>query len=180
MDNNKQSVGKCPLCGTDVVKTQNGYACSSSLGQNAQCNFFLFSIIGNRRLADWEVSNFLVEKRILLDGFSTKEGKCFTSVLELNQDGTTNMTSQIGTCPKCGGTLYVGSKSVSCSNYKHPDSPCNFTIWRTSFGHEFSLSELTSIISMGATPMPVKCFDKEGNCTEAILGLNEQKELRKI
>lgn len=180
MDSEKTIIGHCPQCGGNVVKTLKGYACENSLGEQPSCGFFLFSTVGNRRLSDYEASQFLADKKILLDGFATKEGKCFTSILTFNMDGSVNMTSQMGTCPKCGGTLYVGSRSVSCSNFKHPENPCHFTIWRNTAGHEFTLHELETLISAGATEMPVDTFDNQGNRQQHRFGFNDNKEVIRL
>lgn len=180
MELEKIVIGKCPLCGANVVKTLKGYACENSLQAEPTCNFFLFSTVGNRRFSDNEACEFLENKRILLDGFVTKEGKNFTSVLIFNEDGTVNMTSQIGACPKCRGTLYINSKSVSCGNFKNQTQPCNFTLWRNFGGHELTLNEIDEIVNLGSTAHPVKLYDMKGNCTQQKVGLNSEKEVVKL
>lgn len=180
MESDKKIIGKCPLCGGDVVKTQKGWACVNSLSDNPQCQFFLFSTIGNRRISDNEATDLLMKGKIILDGFSTKEGKCFTSILNFNPDGAVNMSSQIGTCPKCGGILYVGSKAVSCSNFRHPESPCNFTIWRNIGGHDLSLAEIEGIINNGTTEDAVTLYDNKGNVSNQKIGLNSGKDVVRL
>lgn len=176
----KNIIGKCPLCGGDVIKTMKGYACVNSLEQEPKCNFFLFSTVGNRRLSDSEVFRFLEDKSILIDGFATKEGKNFTSILSFNPDGSVNMNAQIGDCPKCGGTLYVNQRSVSCTNFNNPSAPCKFTIWRNIGGHELSLDELRQIISNRSTTEPVDLYDPKGNMSMHRLGLNDDKEVVRL
>ena len=180
MDSDKNIVGKCPLCGGDVIRTLKGWACVNSITESPSCQFFMFFTIGNRRLSNEEASLFLLNKKILLDGFATKENKIFTSILSFNQDGTIDMKSQIGTCPKCGGVLYVNSKTVSCGNYRHPENPCNFTIWRNTGGHDFSLSELEELICNGAIANVVPMYDAKGNCSEHRIGLNSEKEVVRL
>lgn len=181
MDSEKTIIGQCPLCGGNVVKTLKGYACENSFGEQPTCHFFLFSTIGNRRLSDAEATQFLFDRKILLDGFSSKEGKNFTALLKFAPDGTPDMTYQIGTCPKCkNGNLYVGQRSISCSNYKHPESPCSFTIWRNIGGHEMTLSEIESLITLGTTAEPVDTYDLQGNRSKHRFGLNENKEVIKL
>lgn len=180
MNSEKTIIGKCPLCGGNVVKTQKGYACENSLGDQPACNFFLFSTVGNRRFSDSEASLFLEKKKILLDGFSSKEGKNFTSILMFNQDGTVNMTSQLGVCPKCHGVLYVGTKSVSCGNFKNQENPCHFTVWRNTSGHEFSLEELEALTGLGATSVPVDTYDSQGVRQQHRFGLNDNFEVVRL
>lgn len=180
MDLEKTIIGKCPLCGNNVIKTLKGYACENSLGDQPSCRFFLFATIGNRRFNDSEAAQLLAEKYLLLDGFATKDGKAYTSILELNTDGSTNMNSQIGACPKCGGALYVGPKAVTCCNFKDPVNPCGFTIWRNCSGHEFTLSELNSLISHGETTVSVDTYDNQGNRKQHRFGLNDNKEVIRL
>lgn len=177
MDSEKTLVGKCPRCDGDVIKTQKGWACANSLTDNPSCNFFLFSTVGNRHLSDMEAKTLLNEKKILLDGFVTKEGKNFTSILSFNPDGTVNMSSQIGTCPRCGGVLYVGAKAVSCANFKNPQQSCNFTIWRITNGHEFTLDELQMLVNEGVIPYTVDTYDNQGKKYKSRFGLNDNKEV---
>jgi len=116
----------------------------------------------------------------MLDGFASKEGKCFSSLLTFAPDGSINMDYKLGVCPKCGGTLYLGTKAVTCSNWRHPETPCNFTIWRSTFGHDLTLAELQQIIAEGATSEPVDTYDKFGTLMKTRLGLNENKEVVKL
>lgn len=180
METKKTIVGKCPLCRGDVVKTLKGYACVNSLGkENASCNFFLFNVIANRRLSESEVSEFLTERRVMLDGFSSKEGKNFSAILSFKEDGSVDMKYQVGTCPICHGILYLGSRSVSCSNYKS-ENPCKFTIWKNTGGHDMTLKEIEELLDAGQTSVPVATYDNEGNMAEHRFGLNDQKEVVKI
>lgn len=180
MESEKTIVGKCPLCGSDVIKTMKGYACVGSLESEPKCQFFMFSTIGNRHISAVEAGALLAQRRLLLDGFANKEGKAFTSVLSFNPDGTVGMSSQIGKCPKCGGILYVGPKAVSCNNFRHPEQPCNFTIWRDTCGHDLTMQELTEIITDGATSEAVDCHDNKGNRSQHRIGLNEGKEVVRL
>ena len=103
MDSEKKIIGRCPFCGGNVVKTCKGYRCENNTGEHPSCVLNINAIIGNRKMNDGEITDFLEKRRILLDGFSTKEGKTFPTVLELADDGAVNMQSVIGRCPHCGG-----------------------------------------------------------------------------
>ena len=107
MDSEKKIIGRCPFCGGNVVKTCKGYRCENNTGEHPSCVLNINAIIGNRKMNDGEIAEFLEKRRILLDGFSTKEGKTFPTVLELADDGAVNMQSVIGRCPHCGGEVRV-------------------------------------------------------------------------
>lgn len=180
MEIQKTIVGKCPVCGSDVVKTLKGYACVNSLAkENPSCNFFLFNTISNRRLSESEVSVLLAEKRIMLDGFSSKEGKSFSAITALKEDGSMEMKYQVGTCPICQGTLFLGARSVSCGNYK-AENHCKFTIWRNIGGHDLTLREIEELLNVGKTSVPVATYDNLGNITEHKFGFNDKKEVVRL
>ena len=84
-------MGCCPLCGGNVVKTCKGYRCEHNIGEQPSCVLNINAIIGNRKMEDDEISELLEKRFILLDGFATKEGKTFPTVLELADDGAINM-----------------------------------------------------------------------------------------
>ena len=87
METEKKIIGRCPLCGGNVVKTCKGYRCEHNIGGSPSCVLNINAIIGNRKMADAEVAVLLEKRRILLDGFASKEGKTFPTVLELADDG---------------------------------------------------------------------------------------------
>ena len=74
MDSEKKIIGRCPFCGGNVVKTCKGYRCENNTGEHPSCVLNINAIIGNRKMNDGEIAEFLEKRRILLDGFSTKEG----------------------------------------------------------------------------------------------------------
>ena len=96
MDSEKKIIGRCPFCGGNVVKTCKGYRCENNTGEHPSCVLNINAIIGNRKMNDGEIAEFLEKRCILLDGFSTKDGKTFPTVLELADDGAVNMQSVIG------------------------------------------------------------------------------------
>ena len=111
MENEKKIIGRCPVCGGNVVKTCKGYRCENNTGETPKCGVFINGVIGNRKMTDEEIATLLEKHEIMLDGFATKEWKTFPTVLVLNADGSVDMQSVIGKCPKCGGDIRVGSKA---------------------------------------------------------------------
>lgn len=168
-------VGKCPLCGGDVIKICKGYKCSNALTEQPACSFQLNNMVCNRFMSDDEIESLLASRRILLDGFCTNEHKNFTAVLVLDDQGATRIESKIGSCPACGGDIYVGGKSFSCANYRREAAPCRFTIWRSYGGHMVSLAEAEEILSRGITSANVVLFGENGVPYEKRLGLSPDK-----
>ena len=175
METEKKIIGTCPVCGGNVVKTCKGYRCEHNIGENPTCNFTIHGILGNRKMNDTEIATLLAEKRILLDGFATKEGKTFTTILVLGADGTVNMDSTVARCPLCGGEIRVGAKSFSCANFRREEAPCNFGIWRNIGGHLLTEEEVREICEKGITAAELDMFRDDGSIYRKRLGLSPDK-----
>lgn len=169
-------VGKCPHCGGDVVKVCKGWKCVKAIADSSKCSFNLSSLIGNRRINDFEAQELLVNRKLMLDGFSTKEGKIFATILNLNDDGTVKMESVIGKCPRCGGNIHVGNRAFNCSNFARKGDPCGFVIWRNIGGHDITLKEAQEICEQGATAEALTLYDDNGEPSQHKLGLTPEKD----
>ena len=89
-------LGKCPLCGQDVVKTGSIYACSSNKSekqedgtwkQTAGCGFKLFGFCG-KKFTEKQAAALLSGKQVPLKGCKSKVGKTFDCKLRLKEDGS--------------------------------------------------------------------------------------------
>ena len=158
----KNIIGRCPLCGGNVVKTCKGYRCENNIAEQPTCVLNINCIIGNRKMSDEEIAELLEHRLILLDGFASKEGKAFPSVLELADNGAINMQSIIGKCPHCGGDIRVGTRAFNCSNYSNQQAPCNFAIWRNIGGHQLSLTEAKEICEKEITSNELEMYRDDG------------------
>ena len=159
METEKKIIGRCPLCGDNVVKTCKGYRCEHNIGDSPSCVLNINAIIGNRKMADAEMAVLLEKRRILLDGFASKEGKTFPTVLELADDGNILMQPVIGRCPHCGGEIRVGSRAFNCSNY----------------GHQLTLEEAGEICEKGITSSELEMYREDGTIYRKRLGVSPDK-----
>ena len=50
MDNETKIIGRCPVCGGNVVKTCKGYRCENNTGEDGKCGLFINGVIGNRKM----------------------------------------------------------------------------------------------------------------------------------
>lgn len=90
-------VGKCPLCGQDVVKSGNIYTCSSNKNEKqedgtwrqvAGCGFKLFGFCV-KKFTQSQVSYLLAGKQTSLKGCKSKKtGKTFDCKVQLKKDGS--------------------------------------------------------------------------------------------
>lgn len=163
------------MCGGNVVKTCKGYRCEHNISEHPTCVLNINGIIGNRKMNDGEIAELLENRCILLDGFVTKEGKSFPTVLELADDGAINMQSVIGKCPHCGGGIRVGSRAFNCSNYANQTAQCNFAIWRNIGGHQLTLAEAKEICEKQITSSELEMYREDGSIYRKRLGLSPDK-----
>ena len=175
MESEKKIVGHCPKCGGNIIKTCKGYRCENNIGDNPSCSVVINGILGNRKMSDGEISVLLSERRIMLDGFMSKEGKSFPTVLELTDNGEVLMQSVIGKCPHCGGDIRVGSRAFNCSNFNSPTDKCEFSIWRNIGGHQLTLAEAQEICGNGITSSELEMFRDDGSVYRKRLGLSPDK-----
>lgn len=175
MENEKKIIGRCPVCGGNVVKTCKGYRCENNTGEAPKCGVFINGVIGNRKMTDEEIAILLEKREIMLDGFATKEWKTFPTVLVMAADGSINMESVVARCPRCGGEIRVGTKAFNCSNYRQEGSPCDFVIWRNIAGHLMTLDEVREICADGVTSHEVEMFGENGSVYRRKLGLSPDK-----
>lgn len=175
METEKMFIGCCPFCGGKVVKTCKGYRCENNMGENPSCTLLINGVLGNRKMADEEMKVLLEKRKLLLDGFVSKEGKAFTAVLELADDGAINLQYVVGTCPHCGGALRVSTKAVNCANYANQEAPCSFSIWRNVGGHLLTLEEIQELCEQGMTANELEMYREDGSIYLKRLGLSPDK-----
>lgn len=175
MTTEKKIIGSCPFCGGNVVKTCKGYRCENNMGEHPSCVLNINAILGNRKMADNEIAELLTNRSVLLDGFASKEGKTFPTVLELADDGNINMQPVIGKCPHCGGEIRVGSRAFNCSNYGNQETPCSFSIWRNIGGHQVTLDEAKELCEKGITSAELEMYREDGAVYRKRLGVSPDK-----
>ena len=77
-------VGKCPVCGKDVIRGKYGYGC---MGYKDGCKFRLGSFICKRAISISNARLLLSEGRTAeIQGFTSKNGKLFNARLKLEGD----------------------------------------------------------------------------------------------
>ena len=157
------------------MKTCKGYRCEHNLGEQPSCVLNINGIIGNRKMNDEEIAELLEKRCILLDGFATKEGKTFPTVLELADDGNILMQAVIGKCPHCGGDIRVGSRAFNCSNYSNQAAPCSFAIWRNIGGHQLTLAEAKELCEKYITSGELEMYRDDGSIYRKRLGVSPDK-----
>ena len=76
-------VGKCPLCGKDVVRYKNGYSCS---GYKDGCTFSVYGFLCRRVISKSNMQMLLETGRSAkIQGFISKNGKPFDAYLKIEE-----------------------------------------------------------------------------------------------
>lgn len=167
----------CPLCGGKVKELKNGYACENFIKDKdgGKCEFYVGKTICGREISGEETERFAREGKIVLDGFISKTGKSFSSILDI-VDGKVWLNSEICTCPKCGGKIHIGIKAYNCSNFRDDNIKCDFVIWRNMAGRDINPSIVKQLCEKGETEV-LSFRNKEGEEFTRKLILNEEKKV---
>lgn len=81
-------IGICPICGKNVVKTRFNYGCT---GYREGCNFKINFVICKRVISKNMAIDLLKNKKTFkINGFISKDGKPFSGVLILDNEGKIN------------------------------------------------------------------------------------------
>lgn len=167
--------GRCPVCGGRVLKTSKGYACEYSIGKLPECHFHVTGVIHGRKITDGEMEALLDGRPDVLDGFTTIDGKVFSSVLCVRDNGEVGLDPRIATCPSCGGDILVSPLAYNCSNFKTPGVQCRFFLWRNIAGHQVTAEEMRQVCEEGRTREPLEMFRANGAVSFLHLALNADK-----
>lgn len=145
---------RCPNCGGKIKETQKGYVCENFFQEDEnKCPMYIPKSICERYISEKEVEEVLEKGRTeVLDGFHT-QGRDFSAYIVMQADGSCKLDSAICKCPKCGGTLYAGSKGYTCGNYSNPAVQCRFVIWRNISGHQMTIDEVKTLCTHFTTPV---------------------------
>ena len=75
-------IGKCPICGKDVLRNRYGYGC---IGYKEGCNFRINGVMCNRVISKQNAKMLLeTGKTSKIKGFTSKNGKNFDAELIIN------------------------------------------------------------------------------------------------
>jgi DNA topoisomerase-3 len=168
-----ESLGKCPLCGREVVESKKGYGCA---GYKDGCKFVIWKEVAKKKLTIKQVQTLLTDgKTGELKGFTSKAGKKFNAILVLDENGkikfefSQNNLNPVGKCPLCGRDIVELPKSYSCGGYKEG---CKFVVWKQIAGQNITLQHLHGLLENGRTETIAGFVSKSGNKFAAALVLS--------
>lgn len=135
--------GRCPICKGQLFVNQFGYQCED-------CSFTIPKFICNRNITIYEAEKILQGERIILDGFSKRDGKVFSSI-PVVRDSSISLDNTISQCPQLGGgRIYVDAKYFRCSLHGTCSKHCCFAnipgVRRCYNGHLITVEEILRLI----------------------------------
>lgn len=159
----------CPQCGSQVKENYRRFACTA-------CDFSISKIPGGRQFEIEEVEELLLKKEIgPLQGFRSKMGRPFAAILKLAKDDEGHWKMEfdfgqndddndgepvdfseqtpVGTCPKCGGSVYEHGMKYVCENAVGSAKTCDFTSGKIILQQEISREQIGKLLTDGRTDL---------------------------
>ncbi|WP_432258727.1 DNA topoisomerase III [Cupriavidus sp. TMH.W2] len=159
----------CPQCGGQVKENYRRFACTA-------CEFSISKIPGGRQFEIEEVEELLLKKEIgPLQGFRSKMGRPFAAILKLGKDDEGHFKMEfdfgqndddndgepvdfsgqepVGTCPKCGGSVFEHGMKYVCENSTTSPKSCDFTTGKIILQQEISREQIGKLLNEGKTDL---------------------------
>ena len=164
----KDTIGKCPKCGSSVSAFKMGYSCDSK-----DCDFVIWDTVASKKITKKAVKQLLENKRTdKIKGFKSKAGKSFDAYLILDENNKVafdfNEVKKESNlkCPYCGGKMNDYESRISCENN-------DFVIWKTVAGKKLTQSAIKQLCEKGATTQITGFKSKVGKTFSAKLKRND-------
>ena len=181
---------KCPACGGELTTTSFGYGCSNYSDDSIKCKFSVGQIAGVD-LDETQFKKLVTEgKTDLIEGFKSKSGKTFKSVLKMekNEDGEYRASfdfSETPTeyvpdlkCPVCQGRIVETGYGFACENRFKEENQCYFSIGEIA-GRKLNLDEFSALLNNGVTEVLSGFKSKTNQKFSARLRLKDNEEGKK-
>jgi len=199
----KESLGKCPKCGSRVFDVGMNYVCEKSVGPDKTCDFRTGKIILQQEISPEQVKKLLNEgKTDLLKGFiSKKTGRKFEAFLVVKDGGTAfefvprerkskkgpkepepkidfTGLEPIGKCPVCGSNVFETPTGYVCEKTQADKKPCKFKkIGKEILQRPIDVEQAKKLLAKGKTDLLDKFISKAGKPFSAYLTLDENSKV---
>lgn len=181
-------IGKCPLCGGDIVGGKKGYGCSQ---YKEGCKFVIWKHICKRPISVMHAKALLENGQTeRIYGFLTKNNKRFSAILKLDGDKVVFENSEfenqatessnpvgeiVGKCPICDGNVVTTRFGYGCDKFR--ENGCKFAISGSICSREITKSDVEAILTKGKTEKLSGFISKANNSFDATLKLDESKRV---
>lgn len=179
-------LGKCPLCGEDVIAGKKYYFCKN-YRKEKDCKFILGREVNGASVNEDEVRKILEGKETKAFKMKNKDGKVFNAKLKWDSNEkklalafeNKNAPKETKlTCPICGKSHLNSAKGQYGNYYKCPS--CAFIFSETVNKHKLNAKEIKALMSGNKTE-PIEFTKKDGTGTyKAMLYLDKNEKKIKM
>jgi len=183
--------GHCPKCGEPLVERFKSFTCTSKA-----CDFTVWKTIAGRLLSREEFETLLRDRQVgPLDGFRSKAGKRFSTVLKLMDDfkvgfdfgqeqtdaagapKEVDFTGQepLGKCPKCDGRVFESGMSYVCEKAVGAAKTCDFRSGKLILQQPVDRAQMTKLLETGKTDLLPRFISRKGRPFGAYLVAKDGK-----
>ena len=201
----KESLGKCPQCGSPVYENGMNYICEKAARRQG-CAFRTGKIILQRAIEKEQVQKLLAGGRTdLLDKFISKKGRPFKAYLVVGKEGKVGFefeprkekksgepakpkepapkadfskAESLAKCPICGGNVFAADLNYICEKAQADKKPCKFKVGKDILQQPIDAAQLKKLIETGRTDLlPHFISKKSGRPFSAFLVLDEENKV---
>lgn len=173
----KEVIGKCPVCGKDIVKLKWGYGC---LGYKEGCKFTIPAEIAGKKINEKQAIMLLEKgKTSTIKGFKSKSGKLFDAALKVSggkvefdfgpKPAEIEPTETKIVCPVCG-------KFLTNTTYAYKCDDCGFSLSNKIASRAISEKEAIQLVTDKKTDLLEGFVSKTGKKFSAYLKLNSENK----
>ncbi len=166
----RKVVGKCPVCGNDLIETRYGWLCSAyKKDDENSCKFGIRYEIRGVKLDDKQLEKILkTGESDILSGFEKKDGSGkYKGTIKI-EDGVVKIKPLsreddpgLGKCPKCGQKVLYGQYGAYCTG------KCGMNIGRA-MGKQLTEAQIKNLLA-GKKILLKKLENKAGKQYDAYL-----------
>jgi len=131
MQTEKKVIGKCPVCGGDVMESPLGFCCNGTTKEGRRCQFVIHHQIHGVEMTEEICRQLLSDGRTDVMEMKNKCGQPFQARFAIEHGKVEiEMESHFlkGRCPICGGRVKKTSRGFACENHVGHHPTCTFYI----------------------------------------------------
>ncbi len=175
-------VGKCPLCGGDVIVKATGYFCENAIKENPTCTFKMYkNTFGGTITPDMArelLSEGKTKKKVRL--YSKGKKRTYYAHLVLTPEGevvpdfiaeakdkeknpsqhTAVSEESLGKCPICGSDVVKTDKGYACIKALSDPPQCTFIVEENIYGGKLTDDIMRQILEKGETDEKVRLYSR--------------------
>lgn len=170
-----EPLGKCPVCGGDVIEVGKGYICSKSKRDDPNaCHFGISHTVGGMKFSKEDLTILLSGGTTSAREIKTKTGKPWKVKFKLDENWKlvpidAEEKKEVGKCPRCHSPIIGTSNNFYCSK-----KDCDWSFSRRIKGATLSDKDLQDLLA-GQRTREITFLWRNGEKGKARLFLSGEK-----